>query len=67
LVFYMWLTLWHVLLLAIVLSTFSGTLYLALRITLYDNLVDILRSKANTSGAFWTPPGRWWNNPVCMT
>jgi heavy metal sensor kinase len=40
------LTLWYLLLLTAVLTAFSGALYLALRITLYDNLDDILRSSA---------------------
>lgn len=38
------LTLWYVLLLAVVLIAFSGVLYLALRVALYDNLDDTLRS-----------------------
>lgn len=40
------LTLWYVLLLTIVLTLFSGVLYVALSIILYDNLDDILRSSA---------------------
>lgn len=40
------LTLWYVLLLAVVLTMFSGALYLALRITLYNDLDNILRSSA---------------------
>ena len=40
------LTLWYVLLLTAVLAPFSAALYLALRITLYDNLDGILRSSA---------------------
>jgi heavy metal sensor kinase len=40
------LTLWYVLLLAVVLALFGGVLYLALQITLYDNLDAILRSSA---------------------
>ncbi len=40
------LTLWYVLLLAVVLTMFSGALYLALRITLYDDLDSLLRSSA---------------------
>ena len=40
------LTLWYVLLLAIVLIAFSTALYLALRVSLYDDLDDVLRSSA---------------------
>jgi heavy metal sensor kinase len=40
------LTLWYVLLLMVVQSVFSGALYLALRVTLYDNMDDVLRSSA---------------------
>jgi len=68
------LTLWYVLLLAVVLTTFSGALYLALRITLYDDLDNILRSSAelvtNTlevddQGHLTAEPEQplLWNNP----
>ncbi len=40
------LTLWYVLLLAIVLAAFGGALYLALSLTLYSNVDHILRSSA---------------------
>jgi heavy metal sensor kinase len=40
------LTLWYVLLLTAVLIAFSGVLYLALRVALYSNLDDTLRSSA---------------------
>ncbi len=68
------LTLWYVLLLAAVLLIFSGALYLALRITLYDDLDDILRSSAaliantlevDAQGRLTAGPGQsvLWNNP----
>jgi heavy metal sensor kinase len=68
------LTLWYVLLLAVVLIAFSGALYLALRITLYDNLDDILRSSAaliadalevDAQGHLIAGPGQplLWNDP----
>ncbi len=43
------LTLWYVLLLAVVLIAFSGALYLALRAALYHNLDNVLR---NTTALF---------------
>jgi heavy metal sensor kinase len=68
------LTLWYVLLLAVVLALFGGALYLALRITLYDNLDDILRSSAaliadalevDAQGHLIAGPGQplLWNDP----
>ena len=68
------LTLWYVLLLAIVLTMFGGALYLALRATLYDDLDDILRSsvslindalEVDAQGNLTAGPGPslLWNNP----
>jgi hypothetical protein len=41
------LTLWYVLLLAVVLAWVGGTLYAALRVTLYDDLDDVLINGAS--------------------
>jgi len=41
------LTLWYVLLLAVVLALFGGTLYVALQMTLYDDLDDVLINGAS--------------------
>ena len=68
------LTLWYVLLLTIVLTVFSGALYVALSITLYDNLDDVLRSSAalltsalevDAQGHLVAGPGQLtvWNDP----
>ncbi len=40
------LTLWYILLLAVILAVFSGGVYLALRVNLYNNLDDSLDSRA---------------------
>ena len=69
------LTLWYVLLLAIVLIVFGGALYLALSISLYDNLNDVLRSSAaliagtlevDAQGHLTAGPGQplLWNDPT---
>lgn len=42
------LTLWYVLLLAVILAAFSAGIYLILRHNLYDNLDDSIRNRANT-------------------
>jgi heavy metal sensor kinase len=42
------LTLWYVLLLAIILAAFSAGVYVVLRHNLYDNLDDSIRNRANT-------------------
>ncbi len=42
------LTLWYVLLLAIILAAFSAGIYLVLRNNLYDNLDDSIQNRANT-------------------
>jgi heavy metal sensor kinase len=42
------LTLWYVLLLAIILAAFSVGVYVVLRHSLYDNLDDSIRNRANT-------------------
>ncbi len=68
------LTLWYVLLLTIVLTAFSGALYLALRISLYDDLDDVLRSsatlvantlKVDAQGHLTAGPGQllMWSDP----
>ena len=42
------LTLWYVLLLAVILAAFSAGIYLLLQNNLYDNLDDSIRNRANT-------------------
>jgi heavy metal sensor kinase len=42
------LTLWYVLLLAIILAGFSAGVYVVLRHNLYDNLDDLIQNRANT-------------------
>ncbi len=42
------LTLWYVLLLAVILAGFSAGVYVVLRHNLYDNLDDSIRNRANT-------------------
>ena len=52
------LTLWSMVLLAAILTSFSGVLYVALRVTLYDNLDDTLDgSAALISGLHGTDSG----------
>jgi heavy metal sensor kinase len=68
------LTLWYVLLLTVALTVFGGALYLALQITLYNNLDDVLRSSAallasalevDAQGHLIARPGQLllWNDP----
>jgi heavy metal sensor kinase len=68
------LTLWYVLLLAMVLIAFSVALYLALRLSLYEDLDDVLCSSAtlvtntlqvNAQGRLTTGPGQplLWSDP----
>jgi len=68
------LTLWYVLLLTLVLAAFSAALYLALRISLYEDLDDVLRSSAtlvtntlqvDARGHLTTMPGQplLWSDP----
>jgi heavy metal sensor kinase len=68
------LTLWYVVLLAIVLTLFSGALYVALSITLHDNLDDALSGSAallasalevDAQGHLIVGPGQLtpWNDP----